>query len=133
MRNDYRRVQVMNEAGLFLSGEGDEKRGMETGMPEDGNGKKYVSHHILPTAANLLGLCFVILSVIKVMKLGAQTLLDELVAVAIVIFLVASIFSYASIRSQTRSDAYEKIADIVFLSGLGLLTAASIIILFEIM
>jgi multisubunit Na+/H+ antiporter MnhG subunit len=101
-------------------------------MSEDGNGKKYVSHHILPTAANLLGLCFVILSVINVMKLGAQTLIDELVAAAIVIFLVASIFSYASIRSQARSDAYEKTADIVFLSGLVLLTAASIIILFEI-
>jgi len=45
---------------------------------------------------------------------------DELVAAVIVIFLVASIFSYASIRSETRTDRYEKIADIVFLAGLGL-------------
>ncbi len=100
--------------------------------PESANGKKYISHHILPTAANLLGLCFVILSVIKVMKLGAQTIIDELVAAAIVIFLVASLFSYASIRSQARADLYEKIADIVFLSGLGLLTLTAIIIVFEI-
>jgi len=102
-------------------------------MSEKGNGKKYISHHILPTAANLLGLCFVILSVIKVMKPGAQTLIDELVAAVIVIFLVASIFSYASIRSETRTDRYEKIADIVFLAGLGLLTSTALIIVFEIM
>ena len=101
-------------------------------MSENGNGKKYISHHILPTAANLLGLCFVILSVIKIMKLGAETIIDELVAFGVVIFLVASIFSYASLRSETRSEHFEKIADIVFLVGLGLLTVTSFIIVFEI-
>ncbi len=101
-------------------------------MSGNGNDGKNVSHHILPTAANLLGLCFVILSVIKVLKLGAQTVIDELVVLAIVIFLTASIFSYASIRSAGRSDAYEKIADIVFLCGLGLLTLTALIIMFEI-
>jgi hypothetical protein len=101
-------------------------------VSENGNGKKYISHHILPTAANLLGLCFVILSVIKIMKLGAETIIDEMVAFGVVIFLVASIFSYASIRSETRTDIYEKIADIVFLAGLGLLTIAALIIVFEI-
>jgi uncharacterized membrane protein len=101
-------------------------------MSDEKNGKKYISHHILPTAANLLGLCFVILSVIKIMKLGAETIIDEMVALGVVIFLVASIFSYASIRSQTRTDLYEKIADIVFLAGLGLLTVTALIIVFEI-
>src|SRR5512143_3919647 len=101
-------------------------------MQENGNGRKHISHHILPTAANLLGLCFVILSFIKVMKIGAETAIDELVAVAIVIFLVASIFSYASIRSETHSDRFEKIADIVFIAGLGLLTVTALVVVFEI-
>ena len=96
------------------------------------NGRKYISHHILPTSANLLGLCFVILSFIKVMKLSAETMIDELVAVATIIFLIASCFSYASIRSVRHTDFFEKIADIVFLAGLGLLTATSVVILFAI-
>jgi hypothetical protein len=101
-------------------------------MEENGNGRKYMSHHILPTAANLLGLCFVILSFIKVMKLGAETVIDEMVAMAVVIFLVASIFSYASIRSQANAERFEKIADIVFISGLGLLTVTALVVVFEI-
>ena len=107
-------------------------RPREIRVAENGNGRKYVSHHILPTAANLLGLCFVILSFMKVSGFGLETIIDELVAAAIVIFLIACFYSYASIRSQSRSDTYERIADVVFLSGLGLLAVTAVIIMFEI-
>jgi len=102
-------------------------------MPENGNGKKYISHHILPTSSNLLGLCFVLLSFMKVTKTGLETIIDELLAFAVVLFLAASIFSYASIRTAShKSDHYEKIADVIFLSGLGLLTVTAVVIVFEI-
>jgi hypothetical protein len=101
-------------------------------MTERKNDRDVKSYHILPTSSNLLGLCFVILSFMKVSKMGLETIIDEMVSIAIVVFLVASIYSYASIRSSTKSDRYEKIADIVFLSGLGLLTVTAIIIVFEI-
>ena len=102
-------------------------------MSDERNGKKYISHHILPTSSNLLGLCFVILSFMKVTKTGMETMIDELVAIAVVLFLAASIFSYASIRTASKkSDHYEKIADIIFLSALGLLTVTAVIVVFEI-
>jgi hypothetical protein len=101
-------------------------------MTERKNDRDFISHHILPTSSNLLVLCFVIISFMKVSKMGLETIIDEMVSVAIVVFLVASIFSYASIRSSTKSDSYEKIADIVFLSGLGLLTVTALIVVFEI-
>jgi len=102
-------------------------------MSVNGNGKKNISHHILPTSSNLLGLCFVLLSFMKVTRTGLETVIDEFVAVAVILFLLASIFSYASIRTRSdRSDQYEKIADVIFLSGLGLLTVTVIIFMFEI-
>jgi hypothetical protein len=101
-------------------------------MSDDSNSKKSISHHILPTSSNLLGLCFVLLSFMKVTKMGLETVIDELVAVAVVLFLAASIFSYASIRTRSdRSDQYEKIADIIFLSGLSLITVTAVIFMFE--
>jgi hypothetical protein len=68
----------------------------------------------------------------KVTKMGLETIIDEMMSIAIVIFLAASILSYASIRSSTKSDLFEKIADVIFLSGLGLLTVTAVIIVFEI-
>jgi hypothetical protein len=101
-------------------------------MIEKNNDKKSVSYHILPTSSNLLGICFVILSFMKVTKMGLETIIDEAVSIAIILFLTSSLYSYAAIRSTTRSDRYEKIADIIFIIGLALLTLISIMIMLEI-
>lgn len=101
-------------------------------MSETTNNKKNISRHILPTSSNLLGLCFVILSFIKVLKLGSETLIDELVAIAMVFFLIASFFSYASMRSNRWWEYYEKIADTIFLIGLLLLSVGAIIIAYHV-
>jgi hypothetical protein len=100
-------------------------------MSEMVNDKKNISRHILPTSANLLGLCFVILSFIRVLKLGHETLIDELVAVAIVLFFTSSFFSYVSIRSKKVGELSEKIADTLFLVGLFLLAVCSVLVAFE--
>jgi hypothetical protein len=97
------------------------------------NNKKNISKHILPTSSNLLGLCFVILSFIKIMKLGNETLIDELVAMAIMLFFISSFFSYVSMRSNSRVELYEKIADNIFLIGLFLLSIGAIMVAFEAM
>jgi hypothetical protein len=99
-------------------------------MSENKN-RKDVAKHILPTAANLLGLCFILLSYIKLAKLAAETIIDESLGLVIVLFLFSSIFSYASMRSHRRSETYERIADIVFLIGLGFLTLISILVVFQ--
>jgi hypothetical protein len=100
-------------------------------MPESNN-KKNISKHILPTSANLLGLCFVILTFIKVLKLSNETVIDELVAIAIVLFFIASFCSYAAMRSRKWSELYEKIADTIFLIGLFLLSAGSVLVAYQV-
>jgi hypothetical protein len=101
-------------------------------MAESDEEQKDVSIHILPTAANLLGICFLVFSLISVLKLRDQTLLDELVALAIVDFLFASLASYASLRAKTAHGFYRKAADIFFVVGLCLLTLASVAIVLKI-
>jgi hypothetical protein len=100
-------------------------------MSETENNKKNISRHILPTSANLLGLCFVILSFIKVLKLGNETVIDEMVAVAIVLFFIASFFSYLSMRSHRQAELCERIADTIFLIGLFLLSVCSFLVAYE--
>ena len=80
---------------------------------------------------NMLGLCFVILTFIKILKVGHETLIDEIVAAAIVLFFTSSFFSYVSMRSDRCTQSCEKIADGIFLLGLFLLSIASVLAAFE--
>ena len=94
--------------------------------------RKNISKHIMPTSSNLLGLCFVILTLKKVWKVRSLGIfIDRLDGVLILLFLIASILSYASMRSAERSEQYEKIADVVFLVGLTLLSLIAVIMAFE--
>ncbi len=102
-------------------------------MTSANNDRKNVSKHILPASANLLGICFLILTLKKLWKAGGvMQFIDKLDAVAILIFLASSVFSYASMRAARRGDFYEKAADIVFLTGLILLSLIAVVAVFEV-
>jgi multisubunit Na+/H+ antiporter MnhG subunit len=101
-------------------------------MAPASNDRKNVSKHILPTSSNLLGICFLILTLKKLWKASRVIqFVDKLDAVVILIFLTASILSYASMRAARRGDMYEKAADIVFLLGLVLLSFIAVVTVFE--
>ncbi len=86
-----------------------------------------LSQHILPASANLLGICFLIFTLAHYQSKTEETLLDDCSAFAILIFMLASLLSYLSIRSPNRA-LLERIADIAFLLGLGVLTTAALLI-----
>jgi len=95
--------------------------------------RKNISQHILPTSANLLGLCFLILSLKKLWKADdVEWFVDKLDGVAIIVFLVSSVLSYMSMRSKERSELYERTADLIFLAGLSMLTLIAVITVLEI-
>ncbi|UIR57552.1 hypothetical protein LZQ00_06965 [Sphingobacterium sp. SRCM116780] len=99
---------------------------------EKGNSERRTSH-ILNTSANLLGICFLVLTSMKKMKLTEGSLIDEFAAVAVVIFMISCIISFIAMkRSDLREvKRLENIADIIFLSGLFVLFAASILLVFN--
>lgn len=102
-------------------------------MSSDKNDGSNMSKHILPTSGNLLGLCFAILSFIKMSGLAAETIIDEVMLPAIVLFLLASIVSYASMRSLKKEERYERIAEFIFLAGLSLLAICAVTVGIELL
>jgi hypothetical protein len=102
-------------------------------MQNKNNPSFRVSIHILPTCANFLGICFLILSFIKVNKLGDSTYLDELLILPIVVFFLACIFSYISLRKEDKFTKYEDWADRFFIAGLISITLISLTFIFEIL
>jgi hypothetical protein len=81
--------------------------------------KKDKASHILNTSATLLGICFIVLTSIHLNNAKETTIIDQLVAVSIVMFMASSIFSFFSIRNTKKPNiSMEKTADIIFLVGL---------------
>lgn len=90
-----------------------------------------LAHHILPSASNLVGICFVILSIIKVSGYAPQTFFDEALVLPITLFFGSVICSYHSLRTKLRPEFYELIADWSFISGLFVLAFISVFFVFE--
>jgi len=87
------------------------------------------SPHILSTSANLLGLCFIVLTSLKKLNLSDDSLIDEFAVAAVIFFMGSCLLSFISMqREQTTSKRLEKIADFIFLSGLLVLFVATILI-----
>jgi hypothetical protein len=94
---------------------------------------KEKSSHILAASSNLLGICFILLTSLKVLDISKKTIIDEISLIAIVLFMGSCVFSFLSIRSNTkRCDQYEKIADFIFLGGLLLLFVTTLLFTFDI-
>jgi len=94
---------------------------------------KEKSSHILSAASNLLGICFILLTSLKLFNIDRKTIIDEITLVAIILFMGSCLFSFLSLRSNTqRSNLYERIADFIFLGGLFLLFITTLLFTFDI-
>ena len=94
-----------------------------------------LSGHILPTSGAMLGVCMTVISIIKLTQTnrGIAYWADDLLALDALIFLASSIFSYLSIRSNSKKIYFEDLADKVFMLALILMGAAVLLLTFEIM
>lgn len=90
------------------------------------------SPHILNASSNLLGLCFVVLTSLKLLNIAHRTIIDELTACAIVLFMASCLLSFLSIRGHRNSQRYEAIADFLFLGGIVLLFVTTLLFSFNI-
>jgi len=94
---------------------------------DSGNSK---NNHILTTSSNLLGICFLIFSLVRASGMQNKTLLDDLCLVAMLLFMVSSVFSFISMRFTKNQDSYEKYADVIFICALGFLCLITILLFF---
>ena len=91
-----------------------------------------LSHHILPTSAQLVGVCMTVISVVKLLHLAhGSSVLDSMLVLDTVFFLISATLSYAAMRSA-RLAGFEKYADLFFMFGLMVLSMCAIFLGFEI-
>ncbi len=90
------------------------------------------TQHILSTSSQLLGICFIVLTALRIQKLFEASVIDELTAFAAVLFMTSSLLSFLSIRSENlNEDKFEKWADIIFLCALAIMLLVILLITFD--
>ena len=87
------------------------------------------SPHILSTASNLLGFSFLVLTSMKSLHLPQTTIIDNVVAVLIIILAFSCMYSFASMRSTspTVTKRYETVADYLFIVALTLIAFVAVL------
>jgi hypothetical protein len=91
-----------------------------------------LSAHILPTSATMVGVCMTVLSIGHLGPGGPwRMVIDKLLAVDALVFLISAILSFIAMRAQEGS-VNESRAEIIFITGLGLLALGAVVLAFAI-
>jgi hypothetical protein len=99
----------------------------------NGNNNNNKAPHILNSASNFLGFCFLVLTSLKFLKLTGETFIDEITAVCFVLFMFSCLCAFLSIRSASkRAELYETLAEYSFLAGLVIIFLMTIFFMLQI-
>ena len=74
--------------------------------------------HILNAATNLLGICFVIITGLRLASAGARSLADEVAWLAAMLLFIAALNAYLAIRNNGAYAWQAIVADWSFLGGM---------------
>lgn len=87
--------------------------------------------HILNAATNLLGICFLIVSGLKIANMNARSYADEIAWVAAMLLFVSTLAAYAAIRNNGARPWQAELADRAFIGGvLALMLAVSLVVIY---
>ncbi len=92
-----------------------------------------LSHHILPNSATMVGVCIMVISIVKSMGPDLTSyLIDKALAIDSLLFMISALLSFLSIRLKQSTERLERWAEIVFLLGLVSMTLITVVFSFEI-
>lgn len=90
-----------------------------------------LSAHILPTSATMIGVCLTALYISLLGPASEQRLMvDKLLALDGLVFLASALLSFVSMRVRQGSGRHERLAESVFVAGLGLLALGGLVLAF---
>lgn len=75
-------------------------------------------HYIMGTSANLLGICFILITGLRINNLHVKTYADEICLLSSFLFLSSCLLSYLAMRNESSHLQFESCADWCFIIGI---------------
>jgi hypothetical protein len=83
--------------------------------------------HILNASTNFLGICFIIITGLRLASANARSYADEVAWVAALLLFTSTLSAYLSIRNHGARPWQARVADAAFLGGVTVLALSVVI------
>lgn len=91
-----------------------------------------IAIHIFSVSAAMVGVCLTVVGIVRLIAgmTRIETLADDGLALGALLFLGSCLLSYVALRGRSRKRSYtlERVADMLFLTGLSLLAIVAVVI-----
>lgn len=91
--------------------------------------RAFIAHHVFSGSSTMVGVCITVITLFHVMKSDVASYADEMISVDALIFIIASLCSYLSLR-HNNNRRLEKVADLLFFIGMFVLVIVGFMIVF---
>jgi uncharacterized membrane protein len=98
-------------------------------MNNNSDDNKKIASYVFSGANTMVGVCLTVITLFRIMKTGLQTYADEILALDISLFIIASILSYAVLRTD-KNKRLEKWADLFYYAGMVIMFFVGLIIIY---
>ncbi len=98
-------------------------------MENQNSKSKDIAHNIFSGSTTMTGVCITVIALFKAMKIARESYADEILSIDTFIFIVAALLSYLTLRNNTLRNT-EKVADVLFFTGMLIMVVVGIIIVF---
>jgi hypothetical protein len=91
--------------------------------------RTFIAHHVFSGSTTMVGVCITVITLFHVMKSDVASYADEMISVDALVFILATLCSYTSLR-HNNDRRMERLADVLFFLGLFILVIVGFMIVF---
>ncbi|OJW77671.1 MAG: hypothetical protein BGO69_06025 [Bacteroidetes bacterium 46-16] len=89
-----------------------------------------IAPHIFSGSIMMIGVCITVIALFRALKTGTETLADNILGADTLIFILTTLISYASLRSD-NNKRLERVADALFFTGMLTMVVVGLMILYS--
>lgn len=91
--------------------------------------KKDIARYVFSGSTTMIGVCITVIALFKITNTGMKTYADEILSIDTLFFILAAYMSYLVLRSP-KNQHLEKLADVLFFTGMSIMMIVGIMIVF---
>lgn len=91
--------------------------------------KKDIARYVFSGSTTMIGVCITVIALFRITNTGIKTYADEILSIDTLFFILSGYMAYLVLRSP-KNQHLEKIADVLFFTGMSIMMIVGVLIVF---